>query len=154
MCTSPSSPSSSSSPSSPSSAHVPIILDKFGFTQDILFDQGCSGNISCGEIKYFMKLISTPYDYLTGTYLPEEPLNKKAIMTFLNTDFRQKFLDEILNMYNHDCCIFNYLNIRMDAYEFLMENNIISIDKTHDTISMKHILYSLFLEVCPNWDNV
>jgi hypothetical protein len=120
----------------------------YGFNQDNLFEPGCSGLLPCAEIKNFMKLICTPYDYNTGTYLPEESLDKDAILSYLNTDFYQKFLNELLIKYNHDCCIFNYISVRMDAYEFLMENNIITVDGTDNTLSMKQILYCLFLDVC------
>jgi hypothetical protein len=124
------------------------IENPYGFSKSDLFEPGCSGLLPCGEIKNFMKLICTPYDYISGTYLHEEPLDKNSILSYLNSNFRQKFLYELLNKYNHDCCIFNYISVRMDAYEFLIENNVISLEESPNTLSMKQILYSLFLEVC------
>ena len=123
----------------------------YGFSKNDLFENGCSGDLPCGEIKKFMKLICTPYDYITSSYLQEEPLDKEAkeaILSYLNSDFYELFLDEINNKFNHDCRTLNYISIRMDVYELLMEHRIITIHSEFNTINMQDILYSLFLDVC------
>lgn len=120
----------------------------YGFIKSDLFEPGCSGNLQCGEIKKFMKLISTPYDHITNTYLPEEHLDEEAILSYLNSDFYPLFLNEIQNKFNHDCCGLNFMNIRMDAYELFMLHNFITVKTSSNTINMKDILYSFFLDVC------
>ncbi len=123
-----------------------IMQNPYGFETSDMYEPGCSGPIYCHDIKNFMKLIKSNYDYSNSTFLEDEPLDKDKIMELMNSKFREQFLKELTVKFNHDCCTLLYHHIRLDAYEFLMGQGIITLNGSSNTISIKDILYVLFLE--------
>jgi hypothetical protein len=103
------------------------------------FENGCSGLIPCTQFQEFMGLI-------TDNFLDKKPLQSELIMKYVNSDFLIKILHEIKTNCNHDCFAFNFYSIRLDVYELLIKNNIITTNTTNttNTIDMKFILYNLF----------